>query len=243
MANELSTAGVIVSYAFEAVEGVRPLTGYQRIPNIKSTPDLNPEPSSLEVTDLSDTEWKRYILGLKDPGGALGFLANNTDEFQGAWRSLCYFAEEAAAGDLATWFCIDIPGLAKAFYFAAIPSTLGVVGMEVDAVAEVTAYVSPNAVHGWGDKPTKYAAYITSFIRKTLSVQDNQLEFDVAIEPAAAGISTVSATPAGVVTVTNPTVKSIKLVRVGPGKAIVTVTTNTGAAHTAGKTIFEVASI
>ena len=32
MANELSTAGVTVGYAFEATSGTRPETGYQRIP-------------------------------------------------------------------------------------------------------------------------------------------------------------------------------------------------------------------
>ena len=59
MANELSTAGVSVQYCVETTAGTKPTTGFTVIPNIKSIPDLNPEPSSLEVTDLSDTEWKR----------------------------------------------------------------------------------------------------------------------------------------------------------------------------------------
>ena len=59
MANEFSTAGIQLGYAVEATAGTRPTTGYTNIPGIKSMPEFNPEPSSLEVTDLSDTVWKR----------------------------------------------------------------------------------------------------------------------------------------------------------------------------------------
>ena len=59
MAQELSTAGVLLKYAVETTAGTRPTTGYTTVPSIKSIPDLNPEPESLEVTDLSDTEWRR----------------------------------------------------------------------------------------------------------------------------------------------------------------------------------------
>ena len=154
MANELSTAGVLVKYAVESAAGTRPSTGYTSIPNIKSTPDLNPEPSSIEVTDLSDTEWKRYIDGLKDPGGALSFLANNTAAFQTAWGNLVTAAETGRASSKATWFEIMIPGLTNSFYFAGIPSDLGLAGMDVDAVAEINAYVTPNQITGWAAKST-----------------------------------------------------------------------------------------
>lgn len=154
MANELSTAGVLVKYAVESTAGTRPTTGYTSIPNIKSTPDLNPEPSSIEVTDLSDTEWKRYIDGLKDPGGALSFLANNTSAFQTAWGSLVTAAETGKDTNKATWFEIMIPGLSNSFYFAGIPSPLGLAGMDVDSVAEINAYVTPNQIVGWDTKST-----------------------------------------------------------------------------------------
>lgn len=149
MALELSTAGVTVGYAVESTQGTRPTSGYTAIPNIKSTPDLNPEPSSLEVTDLSDTEWKRYIPGLKDPGGAISFTANNTDGFQSAWETLVSAYTTGATSSLATWFEIKIPGLTKSFFFAGIPSDLGLNAMEVDAVAEIDCYVAPNQIDGW----------------------------------------------------------------------------------------------
>ena len=154
MANELSTAGVLVKYIVEASAGQRPTTGYTTIPNIKSTPDLNPEPSGLEVTDLSDTEWKRYIKGLKDPGSALAFGAHNTSAFQTAWDTLVGAAETAAADSKATWFEIYVPGLSDSFFFTGTPSALGLSAMEVDAAAEIDAYVTPNSILGWETSST-----------------------------------------------------------------------------------------
>lgn len=153
MANELSTAGVLVKYAVESTAGTKPSTGYTTIPNIKSIPDFNPEPSSLEVTDLADTEWKRYIPGLKDPGGALAFTANLTSAFETAWGALVTAAEAGFASSKATWFEIVVPGF-KSFYFAGMPSPLGMSAMEVDAVLEVEAYITPNQIEGWDTSTT-----------------------------------------------------------------------------------------
>ena len=152
MANELSTAGVSVKYCVETTAGTKPTSGFTAIPNIKAIPDLNPEPSSLEVTDLSDTEWKRYIPGLKDPGGALAFSANNTDAFQTAWATLVSAADAGRLASKATWFEIVVPGLTKSFQFAGIPSELGLSGIDVDSVLEVDAYIAPNQIDGWDTK-------------------------------------------------------------------------------------------
>ena len=149
MALEISTAGILVKYAVEATAGTRPTTGYTTIPNIKSTPDFNPEPSTLEVTDLSDLIWKRYIPGLKDPGGALSFNANLTSAFKTAWETLVSAYETGIASSKQTWFEIMVPTIGS-FYFAGIPSVLGVNGYEVDAVAEISVYVTPNQIEGWG---------------------------------------------------------------------------------------------
>jgi len=153
MANELSTAGVKLYYAVEATAGTMPTTGFTQIPGIKSIPDFNPEPATLEVTDLSDTTWKRYIAGLKDPGGALAFKANLTAGFQTAWETLVTDSETGASSSKATWFEVKIPGF-DSFYFAGIPSALGMSAMEVDAVLEVDAYVVPNQIKGWDTAST-----------------------------------------------------------------------------------------
>jgi hypothetical protein len=154
MAIDLSTAGVSVNYAVESTSGEMPTTGFTKLPGIKAIPDINPEPSSLDSTTLDATEWKTYIPGLKDPGGALAFTANNTEEFQTAWAALVEAAQTAAESDKATWFAIIIPGLTNAFMFSGDPSPLGLSAVEVDSVLEVDAYVTPTSISGWSAAPT-----------------------------------------------------------------------------------------
>lgn len=153
MALELSTAGVLLKYCAAASGTTRPTAGYVTIPNIKSIPDFNPEPESLEVTDLSDTEWRRYIPGLKDPGGALAFTANLTTSFQTAWGNLITAFETAKAAGKSMYFEIMVPDFGS-FYFAGIPSELGMTAMDVNSVLEVEAYITPNLIHGWDTSST-----------------------------------------------------------------------------------------
>lgn len=153
MSQELSTAGVLLKYAVESTVGTRPTQGFTQIPCIKAIPDLNPEPESLEVTDLSDTEWRRYIPGLKDPGGALAFTANLTTQFKNAWEALITAFDTAKSSGLATWFEIMVPNFGS-FYFAGYPSSLGMTAMDVNAVLEIEAYVTPNQLEGWGTSST-----------------------------------------------------------------------------------------
>ena len=154
MAIDLSTAGVSVNWAVETSAGKMPTTGFTKLPGIKAIPDINPEPSSLDSTTLDATEWKTYISGLKDPGGALAFTANNTEEFQTAWAALVEAAQTGTETNMATWFAIIIPGLTQAFCFSGDPSPLGLSAIEVDAVLEVDAYITPTAISGWEAKPT-----------------------------------------------------------------------------------------
>ena len=153
MALEISTAGVELRYCVETNAGTRPTTGYTKVPNIKETPDFNPEPSTLEVTDLSDLVWKRYIAGLKDPGGALSFTANLTSAFKTAWTALVSAYTTGIASSKQTWFEIVVPTVGS-FFFAGIPSELGINGMSVDSVAETSVYVTPNKIHGWDTTST-----------------------------------------------------------------------------------------
>lgn len=154
MAIDLSTAGISVNWAVETSAGKMPTTGFTKLTGIKAIPDINPEPSSLETTTLDATEWKTYIPGLKDPGGALAFTANNTEQFQTEWAALVEAAETGRGTGLATWYAIIIPGLTKAFLFSGDPSPLGLSAIEVDAVLEVDAYITPTAITGWGAPPT-----------------------------------------------------------------------------------------
>ena len=153
MALELSTAGILLKYCVESTSGTRPTVGYTVIPNIKSIPEFNPEPSTLDVTDLSDEVWKRYIPGLKDPGGAIAFTANMTTAFNAAWEAVVEAAEAGAETGLSTWFEFYVPNFGS-FYLAGVPSELGFSGAEVDSVFEGSVYITPNQVHGWDTSST-----------------------------------------------------------------------------------------
>lgn len=154
MAINLSTAGIQLLYAVETTEGTRPTSGYTRIKGIKSTPSLNPSPESLETTTLDETEYKTYIDGLKDIGGAIEFTFNLTEELITAWDALITAYEAGKAANKATWFTIVVPGLTKSFYFTGNPSSMGLPETSVSSVLEITNYITPTNAPEKFDKPT-----------------------------------------------------------------------------------------
>ena len=155
MAINLSTAGIQLLYAVETTAGTRPTSGYTRIRGIKSTPSLNPAPDTLETTTLDETEYKTYIDGLKDLGGALEFTFNLTEELITNWESLMDAYEAGKLANKATWFAIVVPGLTKAFFFTGNPSEMGLPETEVNAVLEITNYITPTNAPAKFDKPTE----------------------------------------------------------------------------------------
>lgn len=154
MAINLSTAGVQLLYAVEETANTRPTSGYTRIKGIKSTPSLNPSPETLETTTLDELEYKTYIDGLKDLGGALEFTFNLTEELIEKWDDLMSAYETAKASGKATWFTIVIPGLTESFYFTGNPSAMGLPETSVSAVLEITNYITPTNAPEKFAKPT-----------------------------------------------------------------------------------------
>ncbi|MEY8677018.1 hypothetical protein AALI59_12365 [Thomasclavelia cocleata] len=148
----MSTAGVTVNYAVEATAGTRPTTGYIKIPSIKSVPEMNPSPETLETTDLSQTEFKTYVEGLKDLGGALAFLANFTTELEEAWTTLVSAYKTAKESGKAVWFEIKHPGLEKSVFFTGQPSAMGLPAMAVNSVLETNLYITPTNAPTWQAK-------------------------------------------------------------------------------------------
>lgn len=157
MAIELSTAGILLGYAKGDDADTVP-SAFTQIPGAKSLPDLNPEPSTLETTPLDATEWKTYIDGLKDVGGALSITFNLTKDLMTKWAALMTDYKTAKADNKPMWFEFWIPGLDKSFMFTGNPSELGFGGAEVDSVLEISCYVTPTGHIGWqpntGLKPT-----------------------------------------------------------------------------------------
>ena len=150
----LSTAGVTFGYAVETSAGTRPTTGYTLIPDVKEVPEMNPEPETLETTVLSETEYKTYIEGLKDLGGALSFLANFTEELETAWSTLVAAYKSAKAESKSVWFEVKHPGLDKSVFFTGQPSAMGLPAMGVNAVLETNLYITPTNAPIWETKTT-----------------------------------------------------------------------------------------
>ena len=150
----LSTLGVQLHYAVETKAGDMPTTGYTRIYGIKSTPSLNPAPDTIETTTLDELEYKTYVDGLKDLGGALEFTFNLTQELTEKWDELMDAYEAGKAEGLRTWFAIVIPGLTDAFYFPGNPSAMGLPETSVNAVLEITNYITPVGAPIKAAKPT-----------------------------------------------------------------------------------------
>ena len=150
----VNTAGVTFGYAVETSKGTRPTSGYTLIPDVKEIPEMNPEPETLETTVLSETEFKTYIEGLKDLGGALSFLANFTEELEGAWAELVEAYKTAKADGKSVWFEVKHPGLDKSVFFTGQPSAMGLPAMGVNAVLETNLYITPTNAPVWETKTT-----------------------------------------------------------------------------------------
>ena len=147
MALEFNTIGVKLKWASESTKGSRPTSGFVQIPDIKSTPAIDINPSKIEVSNLED-EYRRYIDSIKDVGDSFDFTANLTANLKQKWASCVAAANAAWVSQKATWFEISIPNF-DSFYFAGIPSELGINEMGVDAVIESTLHIVPNQIGGW----------------------------------------------------------------------------------------------
>lgn len=150
----LSTAGVYLAYAVEETKGTRPTSGYTKLTGAKTTPSLNPSPETLETTTLDETEYKTYIDGLKDLGGALEFTFNLTEQLVTEWDALMVAYKTAKEQEKATWFTIVIPGLKDSFYFTGNPSEMGLPETSVSSVLEITNYITPTGAPIKAVKPT-----------------------------------------------------------------------------------------
>lgn len=150
----LSTLGIHLKYAVETTAGTEPTTGYIDLVGVKSTPSLNPSPETLETTTLNETQFKTYVDGLKDLGGALEFTFNLTEALIELWDALMEAYTAAKATGKSTWFLIDIPELTEGFYFKGNPSEMGLPETAVNSVLEVTNYITPTGAPERAAKPT-----------------------------------------------------------------------------------------
>jgi hypothetical protein len=152
----LSTIGVHLKYAVETTAGTRPTaaSAYTDLQGVKNIPSMNPSPDTLETTTLNETEYKTYIPGLKDLGGALSFTFNLSQQLKTDWDTLVTSYQTGKAANKATWFLVDIPGITEGLYFKGEPSAMGLPEMSVNSVAEIENSITPLAAPIWAAKPT-----------------------------------------------------------------------------------------
>lgn len=156
---DLSTAGIHVGYAIEATAGTKP-TAFTDIPNPKAIPDLNPEPSTHDTTSLNAIDWKTYMCGLKDTGGALGITFGMSQMFLDMWEDICDEYETAEIAGKRMWMVFWHPKLDKSFFFTCEPTRLGFPSADVDSVWDADVNVTPTGEIGWAEaiKPTSAVA-------------------------------------------------------------------------------------
>lgn len=153
MSQRFSVAGMWLGYAVESTAGTRPTSGYTQVPEVKSMPSFNPAPETIESTTLLETEYKTYVEGLKDLGGALEYGANLTEDLITAWAA-CNSAHDALEDGKAMWFVVAHPKLKNAVYFEGDPSPLGLNEASVGSMLETTLYITPNSAPVWAAAPT-----------------------------------------------------------------------------------------
>jgi hypothetical protein len=156
---DLSTIGMRLGYAMETEAGVKPAT-FNWLKGAKSLPEMNSEPETIESTTFDELQFKTYIDGLQDTGGALAIGMNQTEELINTWNDL--YDTYAASKDegKSTWWVFWHPSLTKAFFFRGNPSKLGWGGAEVNSLFETNVYVTPVGDIGWADaiEPTEVTA-------------------------------------------------------------------------------------
>lgn len=167
MSERVSTAGMLLLTATETTAGTRPTTGWTKVPEIKSMPNFNPAPATIDSTTLEETEFMTYVEGLKDLGGALEFSANLTDDLDTYWSALVTSYETAAEDGKAMWFCIYHPKLAKATYFTGKPAPIGFNEASVGSMTETTLYITPMTPPVRDTKPTLTSGAMAAAARTT----------------------------------------------------------------------------
>ena len=153
MSQRFSTAGMHLYYAVETTAGTRPTSGLVKIPEIKSIPSFNSAPETIDSTTLEETEFRTYVEGLKDLGGALEFGANVTAELITAWET-CNTAHDALDEGKGMWFYVVHDKLEKCVAFEGDPSPLGLNESTVGSMLETSLYITPNTAPQWVAKPT-----------------------------------------------------------------------------------------
>lgn len=136
-----STAGIKLYYGESTVtEGVPALpTTWTQIPGITGTPAMSAAPESLETTTLDELQYKTYISGLQDLGGAFEFPANMTPELVAA---VALAAVDPGAGKARAFSIVFPAPLSRRYWWTGKVQPVAPGEASVNAVATTTVYIS-----------------------------------------------------------------------------------------------------
>lgn len=144
----LSTAGIQLSYGVESEAGTKP-TSFTELQGATSLSEISSEKEQIEVTPLSETEYKQYIGGLADPGGAWEIGFNESKVLHEEWSALVAAQKAGITTGKRTWFQVTIPTYSDSFFIIGEPNPLGFGGAEVSSALTTTGRVTINKVEGW----------------------------------------------------------------------------------------------
>ncbi len=116
---------------------------FTAIPDIKSTPDFNPQPNTADATTFDNKEFTTAIELLKDIGGSLTFNANLTEALKTAWQNAIDACTVSNTNNGGVWWAIDIPGLSDSIVFFGKPSAMGLPALTANSLAETSVYITP----------------------------------------------------------------------------------------------------
>lgn len=234
MSQRVSTAGMYLAYAVGAADN-RPTSGYTTIPEVKSMPSFNPSPETIESTTLAETEYKTYVEGLKDLGGALEFGANLTDDLVDFWEDMLDAYDTAVQSGQVMWFVIAHPKLAKATYFQGDPAPIGINEASVSAMAETTLYITPNSAPMMAAKPNTADATLDALMVDTLLLNPrfspNVMNYAVATTSATNDIVAHASDPNATIAITSTdaTISDTTATWAAGANAVKVTVTNSGA--------------
>lgn len=142
------TAGIDFGYAAGTAAGTVP-SSWTHIPDITDIPEIGAsEPETYESTSLDNLEYKTYVAGLKDLGGALGLTVNDTPEFRAAWKAFV----TASEGEYGAWASILIPAPINQRLTMKVQATpYGFGGASINGILTNTAYITPLSEPEWSD--------------------------------------------------------------------------------------------
>lgn len=156
----LAVAGSYVCYAFESTAGTMPTTGYQKIPEVTSIPELaSADYDTIDMTPVDETVQHIEITGLRQAPGTLTFEANLSDTLLTFWdETLIPAYETNIAANKKMWVAVVINGMDKAYFFTAQPKVLAPAGGSVTDGWKCNLPLTMTNTPVWEDKPTLVTA-------------------------------------------------------------------------------------